>query len=104
MTLRRQTPTLDRVRDDHGGTGVVDLCVRLSQSVEVVATEIADGLEHRDVVEVVDQRRDRVGVRRVAGQSQTYLVGRASQQTLILRIRHVQDSFAQRGAARPGEQ
>ena len=38
------------------------------------------------------------------GSRQTDLVGRASQQTLILRIRHVQDSFAQRAAAGPGEQ
>ena len=62
MALGRQAVALDRVGDDDGGPGVVDLRVGGAQRVEVVAAEVADGAEQRGVVEAGDQRGDRGAV------------------------------------------
>ena len=69
VALRREAATLDRVREDDGGAGVVDAAERVDQLGEVVAGQIADDLCEVRIRMRLEQARERVPVRALeAGQ------------------------------------
>ena len=102
MALDRQPVALDRVGHDHRGPVIGDGPERGVQRAEVVPAQVADGPGQGRVVEVGDERRDRLVAARAAWLRSSS--GAAPQQPLVLGVGHLVDPLPQRLPARPGEQ
>jgi hypothetical protein len=101
MSLRRQAPGLDCVREDHARAVFdgVGLTVGVEQISEVVAAKIAYSGAQLGVVELAHDPLDICSRAPFAGQPLAQLGGRAAQQALVLVVWHLIDALAQRFAA-----